>query len=284
LNLSFFCSPKLYVVSESLHGNRAKFRGIDLFRRDLTNTEENPKMKTLKYRNAILALASGAMILSLAGCATTDSNTTAGTDHFPSRYVATDGRVIEIGRRTAADNGWKFNDPHLDKCWIASGFDFNNYDTLYIAPTLSTAKLHGPDEENPQQIAKENLVIELERSLRARNIFANIATRESDIKPGARVLKLENTIIEYAKGGGAGRYFAGVFGGGQPVLRISGKMTDGDKTVFTFEAKRSGTSAGARLVGVWMTDVDIQTEDIRSMTLDLSDFIAAIAGKYQARN
>jgi hypothetical protein len=32
-----------------------------------------------------------------------------------------------------------------------------------------------------------------------------------------------------------------------------------------------------------MTDEDIQTEDIRSMTLDLTDFMAAIAGKYTAK-
>jgi hypothetical protein len=35
---------------------------------------------------------------------------------------------------------------------------------------------------------------------------------------------------------------------------------------------RSGTSAGSRMGGVFMKDEDIQSEDIRSMVLDLTDF------------
>jgi hypothetical protein len=93
------------------------------------------------------------------------------------------------------------------------------------------------------------------------------------------VLKVENTIVEYAKGGGAARYFAGLYGGGQPVLRVQGRMTDGDKTLFRFEARRSGVSAGARMGGAMMKDEDIQLEDIRSMVLDLTDFVEIIARK-----
>jgi len=61
-------------------------------------------------------------------------------------------------------------------------------------------------------------------------------------------------------------------------------MMDGDKTVFTFEARRSGGSAAARLGGGYLSDTDIQYDDIRSMTLDLADFMAAIQGKYQPKN
>lgn len=219
-------------------------------------------------------------ILTITGCATTDSK----TEHYPSRFTATDGRVIEIGKRTSTDGGWKFNDPHLDKPWVASGFDFNGYDTLYIAPTLSTAQLHSPDEQAPLDLVKENLTIELRRMLQAKKVFVNVVDREADIKPGAHVLKLENTVIEYGKGDRAGRYFAGMFGAGQGIIRVSGKMTDGDKTVFTYEARRSGTSAGSRLAGVFISNEDVQSADIRSMTTDLSDFMAAVAGKYEARD
>jgi len=45
-------------------------------------------------------------------------------------------------------------------------------------------------------------------------------------------------------------------------------MTGADKPLFTFEARRSGVSAGARMSGVFMKDEDIQMEDIRSMVLD----------------
>ena len=107
--------------------------------------------------------------------------------------------------------------------------------------------------------------------------------RESDLKPGAKVLKLENTIVEYAKGGGGARYFVGMYGGGQPILRLNGKMTSADKTVFSYEARRSGVSAGAHMAGAYMKDEDIQTEDIRSFSLDLADFITAIAGKFQPK-
>ena len=66
-------------------------------------------------------------------------------------------------------------------------------------------------------------------------------------------------------------------------MRVVGKMTDGDKAVFNFEARRSGASVGGRLNGGLMKDEDVQIEDIRSMSLDLSDFIATIAGKYTAK-
>ncbi len=120
--------------------------------------------------------------------------------------------------------------------------------------------------------------------IEAHKIFGEVVTRESDIKPGAKVLSLENTITEFAKGGGAARYFAGLYGGGQPVLRVQGKMTEGDKTLFTYEARRSGTSAGARMTGVFMKDEDIQIQDIRSLALDLTDFMAAVARKYQPKS
>ncbi len=226
----------------------------------------------------------------LAGCASTSqsppaapANANAAAGHFSSKYKADDGRTIVIGSTAASDNGWAFKNPHMEKCWIADDFSFRGYDTLYLAPTLSTAKYHD-DEERPHQLAKENLVVELHRSLGAKGIFTNVVTSESDIKPGARVLKLENTIIEYSKGGGAARYWVGMYGGGQPVLRIDGKMTDGGKVVFAFQARRSGVSAGARLTGAFMKDEDIQIQDIRSLVLDLDDFVAAVAGKYQPKD
>ena len=36
--------------------------------------------------------------------------------------------------------------------------------------------------------------------------------------------------------------------------------------------------------GVFMKDEDIQIEDIRSLALDVTDFMAAIARKYQPKN
>jgi hypothetical protein len=130
---------------------------------------------------------------------------------------------------------------------------------------------------------KQTLPTELSSYIIRKGIFANVVTTESAIKPGAKVLKMENTITEYSKGGGAARYFAGLYGAGQPVLRVQGIATDGDKTVFNYDVKRSGASFAGRLGGGYMKDEDVQIEDIRSMVLDVTDFMAAIAGKYAAK-
>jgi len=194
-----------------------------------------------------------------------------------------DGRTVDIGHSTPADGGTRYDDPHLEKgsCWVAEGFNFTGYDTIYIAPTVSTAKYPDkPEDKMVHDLAKENLVSELVRKLNERKLFANVVTRESDIKPDANVLRLENTITEFSKGGGGARYFAGLYGAGQPVLRVEGRLSAGDKPMFTFEGRRSGTSGGARLGGAFMKDEDIQIDDIRSLALDLTDFMAAVSGKY----
>ena len=212
------------------------------------------------------------------GCSTTNRN----GEHFSTRYLTTDGRIADIGPRMPADGGWSFKEPHMDKCWIASGFDFQGYDTLLIKPTLTTVQVQTPEEGYDLDRQKENLVKDLGWFFRARGIVTNVVTREEQVPPGARVLVMENTITEFKKGSVSGRYWGGLFGGGQPVLRVSGTMTDGGKTVFTFEARRSGVSADARILVV--SDERVQSQDLRSMTLDVSDFAAAIAGKYQPKN
>jgi len=181
----------------------------------------------------------------------------------------------------AAQGGTNIKNPHMEKVWLADNFNFTGYDTIYVADTQSTAKFQ-PDEEMPHDKAKRGLQQQLVDSFKGRKLFANVVTKESDIPAGAKALKLENTIIEYSKGGGAARYFVGLYGGGQPILKVSGKLSDGAKPVFSYEARRSGVSAGARMIGAFKTDVDIQAEDIASMVLDLTNFIEDTA-KGQAK-
>ena len=249
----------------------------------LMNSKSNPLPLSLRVITCVVALTA-------AGCASTGekpANETAAAGNpsgkQPSKFKTDDGRIIDIGKASASNGGRTFKNPHLEKCWIAEGFDFKGYETLYVAPVLSTAK-HQPDEEMPLQVAREYLPVELGRAVAPKKLFANIVTNAADIKPGARTLKLEETITDYSKGGGAARYFAGLYGGGQPVIRVQGVMTDGDKTVFTFQARRSGVSGGARMFGVAMKDTDIQAQDIQSLVLDLTDFMSAIAGQYQPAN
>lgn len=242
----------------------------------------------------VLFITTAAVVASLLiGCAANPhsgggtATTATGPSLASNRFVASDGRTIDIGRSTPASGGRRFDNPHMEKgkCWLADGFDFKGFDTLLIAPTLSTAKFPDkPEDRKVHDLAKDNLVAELGRVLGERGIFAKIVTRDTDIPAGAKTLRLENTITEFSKGGGAARYFVGLYGGGQPILRVQGKASAAEKTLFTYEARRSGTSAGARVGGVFMKDEDIQIEDIRSLVLDLTDFIAAIAGKYQPRH
>jgi len=217
------------------------------------------------------------LILAASGCATDQNG-----EHFSTKYRTTDDRVAEIGRRTPAEGGWTFRDPHMDKCWIADNFNFTSYDTLYIAPTLSEAATQDDEDRRMIEIAKDTVVVEYKRLFESRNIFTKVVTRESDIPSGAHVLKLEQTITDFHKGSMGARFWAGEFGAGQPVLAVSGKMTDGDKPVFTYQARRSGVSFGAHM-GVMRSD-DIQIEDVRSMALDVTDFVAATAGIYKPMN
>jgi hypothetical protein len=224
-------------------------------------------------------------LLLFAGCATSDNHeasSATGPAAVQTHYRSTDNRNLDIGNNWSADSGQSFKNPHMNNCWIANGFNFKGYDVLYIAPAASTATMH-EDEKAPHETAKQALPRQLQTFIQANGPFPRIVLQESDIKPGEKVARLDNTIVQYAKGGGAARYWAGIYGAGQPILKVQGKMTDGGKAVFTYEATRSGVSGGARMFGAFMKDEDIQIQDIQSMALDISDFMGAISGRYQVR-
>jgi hypothetical protein len=160
----------------------------------------------------------------------------------------------------------------IQLAWFADGFDFTGYDTLVIAPTKYAAK-ERPNEVDMRTWAVQYVQSALAEYIRTNGVFPNVTTRESDVKPGAKALRMENTIIEYEKGGGGARYWAGLFGAGQPVLKVRGEFVDGDKPLCKYEAFRHGESAGARFAGAYISDKDIQTGDINDLALDMSDFI-----------
>src|SRR5438309_7098907 len=162
------------------------------------------KLRLLPPR-LLVTVASLAAALVLAGCASTGGESSAGAQPS-SKFKLADGRTVDIGTSSPAEGGgMNYKNRHLEKCWLADGFDFNGYDTLYIAPVLSTAKFHqeNPEEVKVHDLAKENLVAELARKINSKKIFNNVVTRESDRKPDVKSLKLENTITEFTKGGGA---------------------------------------------------------------------------------
>jgi hypothetical protein len=167
-------------------------------------------------------------------------------------------------------------DKDIEGVWLAEGFDFKGYDALYIAGTAFAAT-ERPNEAEMRTMAMRVLPEQLAEHLGTTKLFATVTTRADDAKPGSKCLKMENTIIEYEKGGGGARYFAGMFGGGQPVIKVQGQILDGDKLMCVYQVKRSGESVGARLGGVFMSDEEIQRNDIRDLASDLSDFFKRTA-------
>src|SRR5688572_31284945 len=114
----------------------------------------------MKKLNALPLLS--ALVLIGAGCATSESTSSQGTaatsssmaaaSGQPFKYRTDDGRNTEIGRASASGDGLLHKNRHIEKCWIAN-VNLNDYDTLYIAPTASTAK-YQPDEARLHELSK----------------------------------------------------------------------------------------------------------------------------------
>ena len=169
-------------------------------------------------------------------------------------------------------------DQNIQGVWLADGFNFKGYQTLYIAPTVF-AGVERDNEVDTRAAAMQELPEQLVEHLRDTKVFATVTTRSEDVKSKAKTLKLDNTIIEFSKGGAAARHFGGPFGGGgQPVIKVRGQIFDGDKLVCVYEIKRSGESAEARMVGEAMSSEEIQRNDIRVLARDLAYFFQRTAG------
>lgn len=175
---------------------------------------------------------------------------------------------------TSSSDGIAYReDKDLQKVWLADGFAFQGYQVLYIEETRTDVPNVNPDGVENMNWARGFLRDELAAALRAKGVFPAVVVSTSEIKPGTPGLRLENTIIEYEKGGGGARFFAGLYGAGQPVIRVRGRMLDRDRLVFAYEARRSGDAGTARLFGGYRSDKAIQEEDIRDLAVDLADFI-----------
>jgi hypothetical protein len=195
----------------------------------------------------------GGLIL-LAGCASTSNTTTAQSKVPPLPAGVT-----------------LHQDKDIQGVWLAEGFDFKGYEALYIMPPVFAA-VERPNEVEMRGVAMRVLPEQLSDYLRDTKLFATVTVRAEDLKPECKRLKMQNTIVEYEKGGGGARYWVGLFGGGQPVIKVRGQILDGDKVMCVYELKRSGESAGARVGGVFMSDEEIQRNDIRDLAHDLADF------------
>lgn len=162
----------------------------------------------------------------------------------------------------------------LQKVWLAEGVDFRGYDTLYVAETRADVANLNPDGKENLEWARGVVRDEVAEAIRAKNLFPAVVTREADIKPNSKALKLEHTIVEYEKGGGGARFFAGITGAGQPLITVAGRISDGSREVFRFEARRRGEGSRARWLGGYLSDKDIQTGDIRDLSQAVAEFMA----------
>ncbi len=168
-------------------------------------------------------------------------------------------------------------DKDLQNVWLAPGFDFKGYDAVYVGDTAFKA-VERPNEVDERKMAVLHVkVLEVE-ALNNSQLFKVVTSDTNEIPAGSRTLRLQNTIVEFEKGGGGARYWAGLFGAGQPVTKVRGLLYDGDRLVFAYEAKRSGDSAGSRLAGGWLSDRAIQSDDIRDLAFDLAGFMERTAG------
>jgi hypothetical protein len=227
--------------------------------------------KDLKFRK-LATLSTMAVLLVglilLPGCASTPS------DQRPPRQAAekTGANVPPLPAGVTLHP-----DKDIQGVWLAEGCSFKGFDTLYIAPPMFAA-IERPNEVDMRARAMRVLPEELTHYLGATKLFTTVTTQAEAVKPGSRSLRLETTIIEFEQGGGAARYFGGLFGAGQPVIKVRGQLTDAGKPVCVFEVRRSGESAGARMHGHLISGEEIQRGDISDLASDLADFFKRTAG------
>ena len=128
-------------------------------------------------------------------------------------------------------------------------------------------------------VAKRTLRQELANALSDIGVFKAVVASTNDIPAGAKLLTVKNEIYHHEKGGGGARYWAGLYGAGQPVIKVTGQMTAQEAPQFRYMIERSGESAGSRFVGAFLADEDIQTQDIKDLARDLARFVNQTARK-----
>jgi hypothetical protein len=174
---------------------------------------------------------------------------------------------------TGKDGVTYHEEKDIQGVWMADGFNFTGFDTVLVAEPTSDAQSRSDEERKVLEIARRTLRQELANALQDTHAFQRVVTSTNDVPPGAKLLLLQNNIYHHEKGGGGARYFVGLYGGGQPVIKVNGTMSAGGQPLFRYDMTRSGESGGARLGGAFMSDENIQTEDIKDLARDLAAFV-----------
>jgi len=185
----------------------------------------------------------------ICGCAST-----------PHTYIGKDGVTYH-------------EDKDVQGVWLADGFDFNGYDTIVVLEPTSDAESRSDEEKKVLNASKRMLRNELVASLEEARVFKHVVQSTNDIPAGSKTLLLANNIYHHEKGGGGARFWAGLYGAGQPVIKVLGKMSNDKDTLFRYDMTRSGDSGGSRMGGGYMSDESIQTEDVKDLARDLAKFV-----------
>ena len=176
-------------------------------------------------------------------------------------------------------------DDDLQKVWVAPGFNFTGYDVVVVPETQADAQSRSEEEKTVLVAAKRAVQNEFVSRLQDSGVFKSVVREESQIPTGSKALVLNSNIYSHETGGGGARFFAGLYGAGQPDLKIRGAFKDKDsgEEKFKFDSERHGDSAGARMGGVFRSDESIQTEDIQDLAKDLATYVGRAAGKLPAK-
>jgi hypothetical protein len=216
-----------------------------------------------KAHSLALALAAVCGQLLLAGCGSTPPESTGAT--------SAKGQPLPAGVTLHKDKD-------INGVWLAPGFTFKGYDVLFVAVPVFAA-VERTNEVQMRAMAMQVLPEQLTQCIRTTGVFTVVTTSTNELKPEAKLLTMENTIIEYEKGGGGARYWAGLYGGGQPVIKVRGRILDGENLMCVYEMRRSGESAGAHMFGGYKSDEAIQRNDIHDLASDFADFIKRTSTK-----
>jgi hypothetical protein len=201
----------------------------------------------------------------LTGCGSTPSE--------PTGTANNKGQSLPAGVTLHKDK-----DKDINGVWLAPGFTFKGYGVLFVSPPVFAA-VERTNEVQMRAMAMQVLPEQLTQCIRTTGVFSVVTTVTNELKADAKLLTMENTIIEYQKGGGGARYWAGLYGGGQPVIKVRGRILDGENLMCVYEMRRSGESAGAHMLGGYNSDEAIQRNDIHDLASDLADFITRTSAK-----
>lgn len=186
----------------------------------------------------------------LAGCASS-----------PKETKATDGIAYKRTDR-------------FDKIWIADGFNFSGYDSLFVTPIKADVEPKDDKGRYRLETAQNLLHKDLAHSLEFKHVVPAVVMRETDLQTNSKALKLENSITEFAAGSVAARVMVG-FGAGTPHLRLRGQISDmaSGKPLLIYDIDETAPI----LFGHYQSTGSLQTSAALDLVEDISEFLSQVA-------